>query len=83
MIHLRMFDLDHALIKGGHYRESKWNPFDVEHKLASYQRKEGDEIVKWFRDTNAMHRRAKPSSEFDPAAQYTTVAPWMKEAVWI
>jgi hypothetical protein len=83
MIHLRMFDLDHALIKGGHYRESKWNPFDVENRLAAYQRLGGDDIEKWFRDTNAMFRRANVGDEFDPNAQYTTVASWMKEAVWV
>jgi hypothetical protein len=35
LVHSRWFDLDQALIKGGFYRSSSWNQFDVEHKLAA------------------------------------------------
>jgi hypothetical protein len=35
LLHSRWFDLDQALIKGGFYRSSSWNQFDVEHKLAA------------------------------------------------
>jgi hypothetical protein len=82
MVHLRWFDLDHALVKGGHYRESKWNRFDVEHGIAAYQRLGAEEIVHVFRGTNASFTR-QPTQEFGPDAQRTFVPDWMKEAVWI
>ncbi len=82
MLHLRLYDLDAALLKGGRYRTSKWDPYDVEKGLASYQRDSEDDIVNQFR------RRAEvfgqiTATEFDISAATTVIPEWMRHALWV
>jgi hypothetical protein len=82
LLHLRWFDLDQALIKGGFYRTSNWSTFDVEHKLADYQREGENEIVSRFRTNSAIAAELRGAT-FDPAASHTVVPGWMRSAVTI
>ena len=82
MLHLRWFDLDQALIKGGHYRSSAWSAFDVENQLASYQREGEQEIISRFRSLSAAVSRLG-DAEFDPMANFTVVPAWMRAAIAI
>ncbi|WP_256099685.1 glycosyltransferase family 2 protein [Mycobacterium gordonae] len=80
LLHLRWFDLDHALRKGGFYRESAWNDFDIEHRLAAYQRQGEQEIVQNFRKFSDVAAKLR-HSVFDPQEQYTVVPDWMRKAI--
>jgi hypothetical protein len=82
MLHLRWFDLDQALVKGGHYRSSAWSAFDVEHQLASYQREGEQEIISRFRALSASVSGLR-EAEFDPAASFSVVPNWMRAAIAI
>ena len=80
MLHLRWFDLDAALIKGGHYRSSKWNPFDVATDLAAYQRADEQQIVRQFQDRAKSFASLK-TAVFDDNARETVVPAWMRDAI--
>lgn len=80
MLHLRWFDLDFALRKGGFYRASAWNQYDVEHKLADYQRDGEQEIINRFKSL-AAEATAVAGASFDPSKNFTLVPEWMRAAV--
>jgi len=82
MLHLRWYDIDAALAKGGRYRESKWDPYDLERKLAEYQRASEDDIVTQFRH-RAERFEKMTSLEFDETAEITVAPNWMRRAVLI
>jgi hypothetical protein len=82
MLHLRWFDLDHALVKGGFYRASQWSQFDVQHKLADYQRQGADEILARFRSFSEIGARLRDAT-FDPDQPNTVVPDWMSRAITI
>jgi hypothetical protein len=82
MLHLRWYDLDEALAKGNFYRNSKWNPYDVQTNTAAYQRDSSDEIVNLFRGRAHICGNIA-SNEFDPDAENTIVPQWMRESVII
>jgi hypothetical protein len=77
MLHLRWYDLDAALAKGGRYRESKWDPYDVERNLASYQRASEDDIVKQFQKRSESFSKVV-TERFDESAEVTVAAEWMQ-----
>jgi hypothetical protein len=80
MLHLRWFDLDHALVKGGFYRDSQWSQFDVQHKLADYQRQGADEILARFQSFGEIGARLRDAT-FDPEQPNTVVPDWMSRAI--
>ena len=80
LLHLRWFDLDQALIKGGFYRTSSWSEYDVEHSLAAYQREGEGEIVERFR-ANSVVAADLRNTTFDPTASHTVVPDWMRTAI--
>ena len=82
MLHLRWFDLNVALIKGGHYRSSKWNPYDVEAGLAYYQRDDESKIVLDAKRYSESFAGARESL-FDAEAEISVVPEWMREAIFI
>lgn len=82
MVHLRWFDLNFALKKGGYYRESAWNAYDVQHRLADYQRDGETEIISRFRSLSEQVSRLK-DAQFDPSSDFTVVPEWMREAIYI
>jgi hypothetical protein len=79
-VELRWFDLDFALRKGGFYRESTWSAYDIQHKLADYQREGEQEIINRFRSLSAQVASLRDAN-FDPAANLTVVPDWMREAI--
>ncbi len=82
LLHLRWFDLDQALTKGSNYRNSSWSPFDVEHKLASYQREEEREIVSRFRGLSTSVSTLSDRA-FNPSTKFTVVPDWMRTAIHV
>jgi Glycosyl transferase family 2 len=82
LLHLRWFDLDQALTKGGFYRASSWSQYDVENSLAAYQREGEGEIVERFR-ANSVIAADLRGATFDPAASHTVVPDWMRAAISI
>jgi hypothetical protein len=82
LLHLRWFDLDQALIKGGFYRKSSWSPYDVENSLAEYQREGETEIVARFRANLAIAADLRGKT-FDATASHTVVPDWMRAAIAI
>jgi hypothetical protein len=82
MLHLRWYDMDAALMKAARYRASKWDPYDLEKALASYQRDADDDIVNEFRRRAAAFGQIA-STEFDANAAITVVPGWMREAILI
>jgi hypothetical protein len=82
LVHLRWFDIDAALVKGGYYRSSKWNPHDVETGLAEYQRADEQQIVTQF-ESQSIALSTLTATRFDGNAQLTTVPDWMRETIFI
>lgn len=82
LLHLRLFDLDHALTRGGVYRGSKWHVDDLAAGRAAHQRISDSDIVGLFRAVNAEFAAA-PIGVFDPQAARTVVPAWMREAIAI
>lgn len=80
MLHLRWFDLDAALVKGGHYRASPWNPYDLDRSLAAYQRMEESEIAARFRNWTNMFA-ATPADGFAFDRPVTVAPDWMRAAI--
>jgi len=78
--HLRWFDLDQALIKGGFYRTSSWSHYNVENSLATYQREGEGEIIDRFR-ANSVVAADLRGATFDPNASHTVVPDWMRAAI--
>lgn len=82
MLHLRWFDLDTALVKGGHYRSSKWHPHDVAYGLASNQRDSDDKITAEFRERSETFAGMQ-DADFDFDASLTVVPNWMQEQIFV
>jgi hypothetical protein len=82
MLHLRWFDLDTALVKGGHYRSSKWNSHDIAYGLASNQRDSDDKITAEFRERSETFAGMQ-DADFDFDATLTVVPKWMQEQIFV
>jgi hypothetical protein len=80
LLHLRWFDLGFALHKGGIYRESAWSSFDLQARLAAYQREEANAIESRFQSLAAQVRASK-CTQFEIDTKFTIVPEWMKAAI--
>jgi hypothetical protein len=83
MLHLRWFDLDQALNKGARYRASKWEPSDVEKRIAEYQREEDVQVVSRFKGWSNSFSGVRRGAIFDENAQLTIVPDWMRQEISI
>ena len=83
LLHLRWFDLDQALRKGVSYRTSKWEPYDLEKQLGSYQRDEDDQVVGKFKGWSRDFARVKDAINVDLSSDIAQVPNWMRESIFI
>ncbi|HEY4042180.1 MAG TPA: hypothetical protein VGM32_10120 [Rhodopila sp.] len=80
LLHLRYFDLDAALAKGGHYRASNWNRDDLDKGLGGHQLVGDAGIVSQFKDWSNLFASLSGVS-FDGDAEAAFVPPWMRDAI--
>jgi hypothetical protein len=82
LLHLRYFDLDVALAKSGHYRASKWNPYDLSKGLGGHQLAGDASVVAQFQDWSGLFANLEPVP-LTAAPELSVVPDWMREAMFV
>jgi hypothetical protein len=82
LLHLRYFDLDVALAKSGHYRASKWSPYDLGKGLGGHQLAEDASVISQFQDWSRLFANLE-GVPLGLDAELAVVPEWMREAMFV